>query len=138
MSISAADVLSASPLPPIAGPTRTAVPTISVDPANVPVVDPVPTGTDPVIDPAPPSGEELRGVLRNLASGHFRGVAELRLRANFADEIAAAGITLPDPAPAKGKGRAYERLMAQYQAANAPPPAVAEPAEGPSRLNAVA
>ena len=42
-----------------------------------------------------PAGDEpgdgaARGVLRNLEAGHFRGVADLRLRINFADQILAA------------------------------------------------
>jgi hypothetical protein len=35
------------------------------------------------------STESARGVIRNLLDGHFRGVADVRLRINFAEEIAA-------------------------------------------------
>jgi hypothetical protein len=33
--------------------------------------------------------ENVRGVIRNLQNGHFKGVADVRLRINFYDEIAA-------------------------------------------------
>ncbi len=35
-------------------------------------------------------GDEGRGVLRNLQAGHFKGVADVRLRINFFDELSAA------------------------------------------------
>ena len=45
-----------------------------------------------LVEPAgdEPSDGEARGVLRNLEAGHFRGVADLRLRINFADQILTA------------------------------------------------
>jgi hypothetical protein len=32
-------------------------------------------------------GKEIKGVIRNLLNGHFKGVSDVRLRINFADEI---------------------------------------------------
>jgi hypothetical protein len=49
-------------------------------------------GTEPtpvVIDPETEDNENVRGVIRNLQNGHFKGVADVRLRINFHDEIAA-------------------------------------------------
>ncbi len=107
-------------------PTRSAAPAVIAtanDPATavsqtpVAPADPTPAPTDPLpIDPP----RRAHGLLRNLAAGHFRGVAELRHRMNFAEEIAAAGIKLPEPTLAKGSGKAYERLLAAYQAQTQP------------------
>lgn len=57
-----------------------------------------------------------RGVLRLMQEGHFRGVAAVRLRLNFATELGAAGSpdSLPPPAPPKGNGKAYQKFLDQY------------------------
>jgi len=39
--------------------------------------------------PPPPPPPRVRGVIRLLQEGHFQGVADVRLRINFADELAA-------------------------------------------------
>ncbi len=53
------------------------------------------------------SGEKLRpahGVLRLLQEGHFKGVADVRLRINFADEISALQATASDEGIKGGEG----------------------------------
>jgi len=50
-----------------------------------PVTEPL-SGEEPAIEP---EEEELPGVIRNLLAGHYTGVADVRLRINFADELAA-------------------------------------------------
>ena len=67
-------------------------------------------------EPEPTDGEETqeaRGVLRLLQEGHFKGVADLRLRVNFAEEL--AGIELPELSAPKGNGKAYEKSLTIYQ-----------------------
>jgi hypothetical protein len=89
----------------------------ATDPMPVPAAtDPfTPTGpstlTDPVVPVASPEPTRAHGVLRNLAIGHYRGVADLRLRANFEEEIRAAGLTLPPPPGPRVQGKAYARLQ---------------------------
>ena len=50
-----------------------------------PVTEPL-SGEEPAIEP---EEEELPGVIRNLLAGHYTGVSDVRLRINFADELAA-------------------------------------------------
>jgi len=50
-----------------------------------PVTEPL-SGEEPAIEP---EEEELPGVIRNLLEGHYTGVSDVRLRINFADELAA-------------------------------------------------
>jgi hypothetical protein len=53
-------------------------------------VDPITTAADAEQDETTtelPAGREARGVLRLLEAGHFRGVADVRLRINFFDEL---------------------------------------------------
>lgn len=70
----------------------------------------------PVADEPEPTEEETqeaRGVLRLLQEGHFKGVADIRLRINFSEELAdaqLAGLSTP-----KGNGKAYEKFLAIYQ-----------------------
>jgi hypothetical protein len=74
-------------------------------------------------------GKAPRGVLRLLQEGHFKGVADLRLRINFFDQLAAIGqgesgeesTDAPDDPPAQwepsapnGNGVAYEKFLAIY------------------------
>ena len=47
------------------------------------------TALDPVVEDAPGDDESSRGVIRLLQEGHFKGVADVRLRINFFDELAA-------------------------------------------------
>lgn len=59
--------------------------------------DLVPNTEAPQPSPTPPKpadqeaavGEDGKGVIRNLQQGHFKGVADVRLRINFHDELAA-------------------------------------------------
>lgn len=119
-------------------------PAVIVDPSLL--VDPAitPEPTDPVEPPAPaptdiPSDatpvdadnsgtQQQRGVIRLLAAGHFHGVADVRLRTIFADELTAAGIELPEPSPPHGNGRAYAKHLAAYNAARSPAPPLDQPA----------
>jgi hypothetical protein len=74
---------------------------------------------------------EAKGVLRLLLARHFRGVADVRLRINFAER-------LPDDMPAlstpKGNGAAYAKFLAAYNDLFAPASpageATTEPGEG--------
>lgn len=57
------------------------------------------------------SSGQAQGALSLMQEGHFKGVAELRLRINFADQ-------LQEPSPlgeASGKGAAYNRFLEMYQ-----------------------
>ncbi|UCC23166.1 MAG: hypothetical protein JSW23_03685 [Planctomycetota bacterium] len=47
------------------------------------------TALDPVVEDAHSDDESSRGVIRLLQEGHFKGVADVRLRINFFDELAA-------------------------------------------------
>ena len=71
----------------------------------------------PVADePEPREGEEMqeaRGVLRLLQEGHFKGVADLRLRINFAEEL--AGIELAEPSAPQGNGKAHQKFLEIYR-----------------------
>ncbi len=63
-----------------------------------PAVAPQPLQPEPQPTEAPPSQESQRGVIRLLQEGHFKGVADLRLRINFFDELSAQAVAsaLPD------------------------------------------
>jgi len=69
----------------------------------------------PVVEEPPPEEEsrEARGVIRLLREGHFKGVADVRLRINFIEEL--AGGELAEPSAPKGNGRAYEKFLEIYQ-----------------------
>ena len=57
------------------------------------------------------SSGQSQGALRLMQEGHFKGVADLRLRINFADQ-------LQEPPPlgeASSKGAAYNRFLEMYQ-----------------------
>jgi len=43
--------------------------------------------SDAVPEPSPSDGAKTRGVIRLLQEGHFKGVADVRLRINFFDEL---------------------------------------------------
>lgn len=75
------------------------------DPA--PLEPPAAPSTDPAPEP-----RRARGVLRNLAAGHFRGVADARLQQNFAEEIKGAGLNLPAPTAPSSQGKAFAKIAA--------------------------
>lgn len=84
------------------------------EPTPVAPIDPLaPEPSDPIApDPTKTKGA---GVLRLLEAGHFQGVADVRLRINFHDDLAAAGITdLPEITPPKGNGVAFAKFMETY------------------------
>ncbi len=62
--------------------------------------------------------QELKGVLKLLAQGHFKGVADLRLRINHAEKL--EGVELPEISPPNGNGKAYEKFLEIYNQMNAP------------------
>ena len=51
------------------------------------------------------------GVLRLLDAGHFKGVADVRLRINFHDELSPQAAAAD---PAEGRGVAYEKFLSIY------------------------
>ncbi|MGE5296238.1 MAG: hypothetical protein ACM3VT_15560 [Solirubrobacterales bacterium] len=64
-------------------------------------------------DSEPSDTQEARGVIRLLQEGHFKGVADVRLRINFAEEL--AGSELPELSAPKGNGKAYEKFLQIYR-----------------------
>jgi len=93
----------------------------------------------PAVDEPEPTEEEqtqeLKGVLRLLQEGHFKGVADLRHRINFAEEL--SGVELPEPSAPKGNGRAYEKFLAIYQGMQEPEDAT-ETLDNPAPIDVVA
>lgn len=71
--------------------------------------------------------EHVPGVLRLLEAGHFKGVADVRLRMVFGDQIRDAGIELPELSAPKGKGVAYAKFLEQYMGLPGSPSADADP-----------
>ena len=72
-----------------------------------PVDGGVPPAPGPDNPPPPPEDgntEKGRGVLRLLEAGHFRGVADVRLRINFFDELQARAATAAEPVVAEQSG----------------------------------
>ena len=69
----------------------------------------------PIVEKPAPEEEtrEARGVIRLLQEGHFKGVADVRLRINFFEEL--AGAELAEPSAPKGNGRAYEKFLGVYE-----------------------
>jgi hypothetical protein len=63
--------------------------------------------------------EDLKGVLQLLAEGHFKGVADLRLRIAHDNEL--EGVQLPEPSEPSGNGKAYEKFLAIYNELKAVP-----------------
>ncbi len=68
---------------------------------------PEPQVEPPAADPPEPveaedSGQRAAGVLRKLQEGHFKGVADVRLRINFHEEIAAAEAAAAASATSQG------------------------------------
>ncbi|MCP4247040.1 MAG: hypothetical protein GY778_08315 [bacterium] len=61
-------------------------PTAPPAPADLVDATIAPTSDD---DQDAQGAEKVRGVIRNLEAGHFKGVADVRLRINFFDELAA-------------------------------------------------
>ena len=74
----------------------------------------------PVVDEPAPEEEarEARGVIRLLQEGHFKGVADVRLRINFFEEL--AGAELAEPSAPKGNGRAYGKFLEIYEGMQGP------------------
>ncbi len=104
-----------------------------------PVADPAPAPQTPPVDPSGPAAPseptpEPRKLLQMLASGHFNPVADLRHREHFAQEIQAAGLSLPEPPAAAAHGKAYAKFLAAYRTASGPidPPTNPVPPSDPT------
>ena len=85
-----------APVPEVA--TNTS-PSLAVTPNVAPDTPEAPSAV------SPPADESPRGVIRLLQEGHFRGVADVRLRINFAEELqgiqaASTGALLNEGVPA--------------------------------------
>lgn len=120
-----------APVPAATDPVVPVRTSATVDPvASSALPDPIAPTTDPVSPSADPPAtnppDRARGMLRNLASGHFNAVADLRHRMQFAEEIKAAGLVLPEPPQPRGNGRAFERLLAAYAPSQPAPTPAAE------------
>ncbi len=63
-----------------------------------PAPAPQPLQPEPPPTEASPTQDSPRGVIRLLQEGHFKGVADLRLRINFFDELSAQAVTTALPA----------------------------------------
>lgn len=61
-------------------------------------VPPVADVSKTPIEPSESNESESRGVMRLLAANHFRGVADVRLRINFFDELSAASASVANAA----------------------------------------
>ncbi|MCH8242434.1 MAG: hypothetical protein IH897_07480 [Planctomycetes bacterium] len=61
-------------------------------------VPPVADVSKTPIEPSEPNESESRGVMRLLAANHFRGVADVRLRINFYDDLSAASASAANAA----------------------------------------
>jgi len=100
-------------------------------PAEPPVEPPADLPVQPPVEQ--PAAERQRGVIRLLQEGHFKGVADLRLRINFFDELAAAGTEQqPIAEPPAGKGKAYEKFLAIYEQMAGGPESNDEPPDEPA------
>jgi hypothetical protein len=129
---------------PFTATTATVVDTADLTSAPIPANDdgdPQPDIAPPDTTPdvAPPTTEtpsRAAGVLRKLAAGEFKGVADVRLRLNFADEIASAGAPLPAPSAASGKGKAHAKFLAAYQGSQPVPPTPPTPPTPADRIDA--
>jgi len=60
----------------------------------------------------PHDGEHVPGVLRLLEEGHFRGVADVRLRINFHEQLAARAQAAAVPVAAEGTARLADAVTA--------------------------
>lgn len=95
---------------PDARPDRKPKPAESIGPIEqpVPAEDPVPTETDAV-----ESGP--RGVIRLLQEGHFKGVADVRLRINFHDELTARAAAVATQTATAGVSELVDNVNAEAQ-----------------------
>ena len=57
-------------------------------------------------------------MIKLLQDGHFKGVADLRLRLKHFEDLSAESLSAPTPP--KGNGKAYEKFLAEYNAKFAP------------------
>ena len=86
--------------------TDAAIPEQPVDGGVAPGPEP-----DTVPPPAEDAGtEKTRGVIRLLEAGHFRGVADVRLRINFFDELQARAATAAAPVVAQQSGQLVQTV----------------------------
>jgi len=102
---------------------------------NGPIVQPQATSEPPENEPEVTVGEDGGGKANGVVSklnegGHFKGVADVRLRISHFDNAGLEKIDpdlLPDPEDVPGKG--YEKFLEQYQALYIASQALTEPEE---------
>jgi hypothetical protein len=70
--------------------------------------EPVAGGTPPT--PEAGDGEKVRGVIRLLEAGHFKGVADVRLRINFFEELSARAAAAAAPVVEEQSGALVETV----------------------------
>ncbi len=75
-------------------------------------LDKIEPGQETAAADAPEGAKAPKGVIRLLLAGHFKGVANVRLRINFHDELAAAGIREAGPAVSGSLGTLTDELGA--------------------------
>ena len=92
----------------VTGVTRSGRPTPSTTVLSSTPTLPAPEDTDTN------DKDHTPGVLRLLEAGHFKGVADIRLRMVFGEQIRDAGMELPELSAPKGKGVAYAKFLEQY------------------------
>ncbi len=74
------------------------------------------SGAVAVVSDVESDGDKVRGVIRLLQDGHFRGVADVRLRINFHDEISALQSEKTGAAIEEGVEDIIEALQAELTA----------------------
>ena len=90
--------------------TGTSEPTqLAPDPENTALAEA--TGTSEPTTEGEKTTGRANGVLRLLESGHFKGVADVRLRINFHEQLSPQAAAAD---PAEGKGVAYEKFLSIY------------------------
>ena len=83
-------------------------------PAAAAPPDPI-EGDEVAIGPAEATagGEKTPGVIRLLQAGHFKGVADVRLRINFHDQLTAAATAAAKPVATEAAGDLVETIDAK-------------------------
>lgn len=77
--------------------------------------DEVEAEPEPAASVADPDGEGTKGVVRLLLAGHFKGVADVRLRINLYDELVAAESAALQPVALQNTSALSETVDAQIE-----------------------
>ena len=93
-------------------PVSSSVTPATQTPSSVPAA---PGDLAPVVGEAPSAGdtEKTRGVIRLLEAGHFKGVADVRLRINFFEELSARASANAKPVAVEQSGVMVEAVQAK-------------------------